>query len=372
MKIGILTLQSGANYGGSLQCIALYKVLQSLGHEVEVINFIPHKTAPLLKRIVYNLTCCRNLKDFKYVLTKRLIGRTNNLSINVQLIDVFNEFRAKWLKCSPLVDEDSIASLNSKYDCIVVGSDQVWSSFLRTPLTYYGEWEPSYKGKFVSYAACASSYKYPFIRNVKLRKLLEAFSSISVRDEVTSKLVKSISNKNALKVLDPTFMYDFSCFNLQESNNQYGKYILVYVLGEQIRGGNESVIKKLIELYGNACKVIAVTNYTENVKYADITIHNASPDQWINLISNAAFFLTDSFHGCVFAIKSQTPFLGYYIEEGRASRLLELKDTFSLGKRIQKGETINMDNSLIIKTDYLHNSVYTKLYTDSAKYLQSI
>lgn len=38
MKIGILTLQYGANYGGTLQCYALYKTLFDLGYDVEVIN----------------------------------------------------------------------------------------------------------------------------------------------------------------------------------------------------------------------------------------------------------------------------------------------------------------------------------------------
>jgi hypothetical protein len=39
MKIGILTMHYRRNYGGILQSYAMMKVLQGLGHDVEVINF---------------------------------------------------------------------------------------------------------------------------------------------------------------------------------------------------------------------------------------------------------------------------------------------------------------------------------------------
>ena len=44
-KIGLLTLHFGANYGGTLQCIALYKILKGYGHEVDVIDWLDNPSA---------------------------------------------------------------------------------------------------------------------------------------------------------------------------------------------------------------------------------------------------------------------------------------------------------------------------------------
>ena len=52
MKIGILTLHYGANYGGTLQCLALYNILKRAGNEVEVIDFQPRVVAPFYLRIL--------------------------------------------------------------------------------------------------------------------------------------------------------------------------------------------------------------------------------------------------------------------------------------------------------------------------------
>ena len=58
------------------------------------------------------------------------------------------------------------------------------------------------------------------------------------------------------------------------------------------------------------------------------------PSEWVKLISNARFFITDSFHGVIFSIKYSTPFLGYYLEEIRAPRLIDLKTRYNLRERI--------------------------------------
>lgn len=45
-KIGILTFHYSNNYGGVLQALALQKVLQSRGYNVEIINYIPSRYNP--------------------------------------------------------------------------------------------------------------------------------------------------------------------------------------------------------------------------------------------------------------------------------------------------------------------------------------
>ena len=63
MKIGILTLQYGFNYGGVLQCYALQSFLESLGHEVQVINYVPTMTSSLGKRVLAKLKTINSVSD---------------------------------------------------------------------------------------------------------------------------------------------------------------------------------------------------------------------------------------------------------------------------------------------------------------------
>ena len=61
MKIGILTFHRGNNYGGILQCYALQQVLKSLGHSVEIVNYNPHFSANLLKRVYVKYATANSL-----------------------------------------------------------------------------------------------------------------------------------------------------------------------------------------------------------------------------------------------------------------------------------------------------------------------
>ena len=72
----------------------------------------------------------------------------------------------------------------------------------------------------------------------------------------------------------------------------------------------------------------------KKINWADKTLYNISPDKWLNLIANASFFYTDSFHGLIFALKYHTPFLAYYTEPERASRFIDLQERFDLKNTI--------------------------------------
>lgn len=326
MRIGILTLHNGVNYGGTLQCIALYKVIESFGHSVEVIDFKPTQVASFVKRLIYNISCCRNLSDIQEILS-RLIGKNevDKPIINENLVNKFNSFRNKFLNFSPCVDEDSISSLNERYDCIIVGSDQIWSSFVRNRLTYWGEWTPAFQGKLIAYAACATSDKYPIVRKHEMKRLLNRFEAISVRDIVSQTLVSKLIRKRVPIVLDPTFLYDFDCFNRQPLIKE--PYIFVYVLGKEINGGNQKALDIIKQQIGEECKIIATTVYDRDIPYADVTLKDVLPNQWVNLIIHAKFVFTDSFHGSIFALKDNVPFLAYCVEKNRVSRLLDLQNS---------------------------------------------
>ena len=90
-----------------------------------------------------------------------------------------------------------------------------------------------------------------------------------------------------------------------------GKYILCYFLGNNPL--HREFAKRLKEVTG--CKIIALTHLDEFVKsdegYADETPYDIDPADFLNLIRNAEYVCTDSFHCSVFSILYKRQFFTF-------------------------------------------------------------
>lgn len=359
MRIGILTLHSGANYGGTLQCYSLFKILQDKGHNVKVIDFVPECVAPLYKRIFYRITST----SFNELIGE-LFSKKSNSGIKVtssKLCHIFDEFRRNQLELTQRVNEFTISNINTDFDTIIVGSDQVWSSYVREKLTYFGEWSPMYKGNLISYAACTTNNNYPIARKSKLKELLNRFNAISVRDATSKSIIgQLVPNRDIRIVLDPTQLYDFPEVINSASPFPY-PYILTYVLGQDLRDGNKQAIDIIKKQISDAnVKVIAITTYDTDIDYADITLKAVSPLEWVRLIKHAAAVFTDSFHASVFAIKFRTPCVGYYAEMNRSSRLINLYEESNLNAYLINNATDKHSLNFNFEVQYSNIKVQDK------------
>ena len=335
MKIGILTMYYRRNYGGILQSYAMMKVLQGLGHQVEVIDFRyeSHQSQNLLTHIISKL--------------KRMLKAEakKNTTISVRQlpqehIEAFNQFKAKYMTYSNVATNDTIGLIASGYEAIVVGSDQIWNNVSDANLFYFFGWIPEYKGVRIAYAPCSIYPTVPQYNKQRLGYLLNKFNAIAVRDETTASMVQSVVGVRPQIVLDPSCLYDYSEF-VQDAVIE-GDYIFAYILGSEIACGHQEVIRLIKEKYGNM-KVVAaiIPNVSLEVeKFADDIRYNASPADWVNLVAHSKFVYTDSFHGCMFAMKFHKPFLAYYKDSRRVSRLKDIKATYSIDNIIPSGAEI--------------------------------
>lgn len=164
-RVGILTLCYGTNYGGTLQCLALQNVLTEMGYDVVVINYKPN-AIPLYKRIFIKFATISSFKDFvnnvydTFIKIFSLKNKKNDCS-SFDLQCSFEAFRKKYIRLSLPVNDLTICNVANNLDAIIVGSDQVWGNLGNSPLIYFFDWNPSYKGKRISYAACNSGCTNP-------------------------------------------------------------------------------------------------------------------------------------------------------------------------------------------------------------------
>lgn len=334
------------NYGGILQSYAMMKVLQGLGLDVEVIDFR------------YDSKRKRGLKEKMVNFLKRYIKKQpqNSSSISVRQLpkehlEAFNSFKSENMYYSETVDNDTINSIVSKYDAIVVGSDQVWNNMSDSNLYYFFGWKPEYEGRRIAYAPCSIYPTAPEYNKERLKNLLNKFDAIGVRDETTAAMVQSVTGVKPQIVLDPTCLYDFDEFVSNPIIE--GDYIFSYILGSEIACGHHGVIKRIKEKYGDM-KVVAaiIPNVSLEVeKFADEIRYNASPSDWVNLVAHSKFVYTDSFHGCMFAMKFHKPFQAYYKDSRRVSRLLDIKETYAIDNIIPSGNEIILNDIDYKKVD---------------------
>jgi len=331
MKIGILTFHFGNNYGGILQCYALFNYIRNVGHTVEIIDYKPNISSNLFDRITRKLKTISSpsqlLSILKYGINLLLKKKINNEPKSC-LPKIFDEFRSKYLIFSPRTEQDSISTLANRYDAVIVGSDQVWTDLYSGDSTYFLDWIPvNSQVKKIAYAACSAHSKVTRSRSRELRKLLDNFALITVRDTFTQALTQSITGQKPEIVADPTLLYDFKEFIHAKKGQEY---ILSYILDDEINGGHFEALEKIKKNYGNLpVKLIYIPGKnTSAKKFADEILTNVTPEKWVNLFANAKFVYTDSFHGVMFSIKFNKPFLAYYTNPVRASRLIDLKKRF--------------------------------------------
>lgn len=296
-KIAIMTWHSYDNYGSVLQVYALRKKIRDFGYKkVDVINYLPHtRKVKLKKRITF-----KNLK-------RKLFSKKQNIQkLTEQRASKYTCFREKFLayteKCN---DETDLFLLNDQYDKFICGSDQIWAPTVFDK-NYFLDFV-SNDSKKIAYAPSIglSSIDNKYVRE-NMGKFINKFECLSIREEQGQKIIKNIADKNAKVVLDPTLLLEKGewnqAFNL---NADKGEYILYYCLGNN--KNNYKIAKKIAKQLKKELKVVP----TDILDYKKEKIENCGPEEFLKLIYNAYMVITDSFHGTIFSINFNIPFITF-------------------------------------------------------------
>lgn len=305
-KAAILTFWKEENYGAILQACALQDALRSLDVSAELIDFSPpHKKLPLPKKLLgLAWRGARSFLGFR----KRLL-RTD-------------AFRKRWIHASPAFNDDGelMAYLETKDFC-VVGSDQVWNPqivpaenniFLLEKLS---DSVPKF-----SYAASFGVSMLNDGEKAILRRCLRKFQAISVREQTGQKLLDEMGIPGAELVSDPTLLLTPDQW-ADKAAALSGKfpYILCYIMpGKEENPAIYALARKLLSQ-----KKISDVVYLGDREYkrffrrgADVS---AGPAEFLSYFANAAYVITNSFHGTCFSVNFRKNFISV-VENADPSR----------------------------------------------------
>ena len=141
-------------------------------------------------------------------------------------------------------------------------------------------------------------------------------------------------------------------------------------------GSHRKFAERLKEKTG--LKIVSLNHADEYVrysdKYCDYAPYDIGPKEFINLIKNAEYVLTDSFHGTIFSIIFNKKFYIFkrYKESKYStnSRIDSLIDTFKIPKEIILSGTESIEKVLSYKIDYeLTNKIVKEIRKKSIDWL---
>lgn len=355
-KIGIITILKTNNYGAELQAYATQAMLNKLGYNAEIIDYLFYKNPGHIKTKAsspsFNYGFVKKVKETLYPIIEKFKAKSNQKS-NKRRTERFEKFHTENTKMSPTYRTmDELYAAKNDYDVYMVGSDQVWNPDIYSSiLPYMLAFAPEGK-KRVAYASSFGVSAIPQEQQWLYKKYLPEFSSIGVREQNAVEMVKELGGKDATWVLDPTLLLDKEDWTKVASNAYDDKknYILLYELtpcpyilelAKHMREKNGMEIVRI-------CKNASIEDKDTSVR----NIIDAGPAEFIRLFANAGMVITNSFHGTAFSINFSKEF--YTVTPARKhnnSRQRSILELFKLQDRLT-AENTPIENISIGSIDY--------------------
>ena len=326
---------SVGNYGGILQAYALQCVLRQLqlspATDLSVSN--PRPVADVAERIAirslpssaFSSKQATDLRD--YVFDKMTSDRLNTfVKNNIVGVELYNR-RGK-------VDRNVL----EQFDKFVAGSDQIWRRDYGDVKSYLFDFVDNPNATMISYAASfghdsLTGYQRRTIRAAK--PLAQRFHALSVREKSAVSNCGEYWGINARHHVDPTMLIDPRQYrNLaDQSATELSQGLLTYVLDDS--APTRSFVSQL-------CDRLGLTETRLVNKPTSYAAWKADPDgflkpsveTWLKAFSDAEFVVTDSFHGTVFAILNNKPFVAISNPKRGAGRFISLLEMFGLQDRL--------------------------------------
>ncbi len=316
LKIGVISVRHEINVGNNLLKYAISSILSELGFEPYIIGtHYKNKNISFIKKYTNLIIIKKNFSEIK----------------------------------------------KNDYDILMVNSDQTWNRFDNHFFDYgflkFAEhWNIK---KFVYGASLGYDYwKYNSKEDNIMKRLLKKFSGISIREKDSVDLIKQHLEITPEVVLDPTLLLDKKyylklikkCRNHKVKKND--NYIFVYTLY------NMKNISRFIKKASNELNY-KIINYKLN--------NNLFIEDFIYYISHSKAVITNSFHGTVFSIIFNKPFVSFnYKAKGR---LKSLGNLLGVKNRIISNYE-NPEISLLVKPLYINYTLLESLKIHSINFIK--
>ena len=331
MRIDVITLQAVQNYGSLLQAFATQELLKAKGCEVKFINYIREDVR---YKNVLQEWCGSNI--IKKIAMYPTVLRWNK---------IFKNFQREHLHITrpSYTTEEDFKKYPLEADAYCTGSDQVWNSGWNRgilPMLYLN-FVPETCYKF----AFAASFGRKELSEEEVKAVtpyFKQYNKISVRESSAKEIFEKQFNMHKVEhIVDPTLCVSGEFWRKHATLRKIKEdYILVYNLNRSRDFDNYA--KKLAKITG--LKLVRFCTRYDQFYRPGKSVLVPEVFEFISLIDNARYVLTDSFHATAFSLNMNTEPICIYPKEfgGRLESIL--KQTHSLHRHVESYDDVDVIN----------------------------
>lgn len=340
--LGVCLKYEQRNYGSKLQALATVRMIEELGLSFEIIRYKKDlkfylKSLPRFFNWVF-------LND-RYDQVQRNIAYKRHPEINQQIsirgaaFDSFDRHFSSRL-CDQYKNYDELKkSCSQRYDTVLTCSDQLWSPSALGSGFYNLMFAPEEMQK-VSWASSFGVKNIPWYQKRRTKNYLNRIQAISMRENRGAEIVRELTGREVPVLMDPVFAFSREQWDemvpCQEA--EWKDYIFCYFLGDNQE--YRAAARNLAEKTG--MKIVMLRHLdrfvAEDEFFGDFAPYDVDPVRFLNILRNASYVCTDSFHGMAFSILYEKKFIVFdrYLSgssNSKNSRIDSICDNLCLQER---------------------------------------
>lgn len=329
------------NYGSALQSWALNQMVGRLGYKPVLMDYCPDvlrdanpldpfkkmwdKDAESRRMCELTMPAIReNYKKFERFYTERF-----NRSKGVYTAENFGD----------CLEREGL-------DGFVCGSDTIFciDEFKGFVDGYYANY-PCMRGRSVAYAASFGDSHFADADYRTLNDRLANFKAVALRENEMLGYVKSHTTVPVARVVDPTLLLTADDYNkIAAEKKDREPYLLLYT--RRYNPKMEAYAIKYAREHG--LKVVEVSLRATNAELGHEMRYDTGVEEFLALVRDASFVVTNSFHGLIFAVQYSRQVVVFSREQGD-SKINEVLELFGMKDHL----FIAGDEDLAPSTDYM-------------------
>lgn len=341
-NIGILTFHFSENYGAALQAYALRQWLIKNGHRVDFIPYHPvhvedggRMSIPKSREDVIS-----NLKAVYLAISKI----NSKYLVNQDRFRRFSRFQKHHLGLSGsrLKIRSEVEEYSKTFTHLICGSDQIWSPSKQFGIdpVYFLDFRVARGVRKISYAPSFGSLEISENHWHTIEYAIKKLDSLSVREESAAKLIKCRTDLDPFVVPDPAILLgEYSDLlnsaddcRPDSSRGNHDGHIFSYCLR------SSAGVSEVSQLVAQARNLRVLSPFNPHRRWREVgTTVYPGPSEWVRLLRESEFVVTNSFHGVVFSLIFNRDFVAFKLpgqKESISDRLVDLLKQVGLSERL--------------------------------------
>ncbi len=330
-KAGIITYHSAYNFGSCLQAYATVQTVKKFGFDTKIINYRPSAQYKYYKIFHFGRGVRSVLKSALYLpKIGKYRKRKKRYEKFISEMPLTNEIREP-LECGVF---------SGDFDVYVSGSDQIWNKhsneLSKVDFSYMDPYLLAFtEKKKISYASSIVNMTDEELG--KITPKIKQFSSVSCREPLSAERIRAAAQIPVSEVLDPTLLLDGKDWEREmgelPTKLKGKKYVLFYTL-QGVREVRSALAALRELLRGTEYLPVIITPLAPITAVWAYQAEQTGPREFLRLVHDAAFVITNSYHGTLFALNFEKNFYSIKPVGRKDERISQILSRLGLEDRI--------------------------------------